>query len=56
MAIRFVAAQPGGASKILSTHYRRPNGLCAGCAATPTKWPCPVGRIAATALARDRPR
>lgn len=56
MAIRFVAAQPGGAGKILSAHCRRPNGLCAGCAATPTRWPCPVGRIATDAIGRDRRR
>ena len=54
-AIRFVAAQPGGAGKILATHFRRANGLCAGCTATPTRWPCPVSGIATNALTCDRP-
>jgi hypothetical protein len=55
-AIRFVAAQPDGAGRILSVHYRRTNGLCAGCTATPISWPCPVGRIATDALGYDRQR
>jgi hypothetical protein len=48
-AALFVAAQKGGAERILQRHYPTPNGLCAGCLATPTDYPCQAARIAEVA-------
>ena len=39
-AIRFVAAQPDGAQRILGVHRRGRNGTCSGCATTLIRWPC----------------
>jgi len=50
VAVRFVASQPGGAGRILTIHYRRPNGICAGCSTTPVRWPCAAARIATDAV------
>ncbi len=51
-AIAFVAAQPGGALRLLRKHRRGSDGYCVGCVAVPTKWPCTAARIATAA---DRP-
>ncbi len=51
-ATYFVATQAGGVERILHRHYPMPNGLCAGCLATPTEYPCLAARIAE--LARQR--
>jgi hypothetical protein len=48
-AVAFVAAQPGGPARLSALHQAQPNGLCAGCVATPTRWPCSVARIAVAA-------
>ena len=48
-AAAFVAAQPDGPARLSALHHRQPNGLCAGCLATPTRWPCGTATIAATA-------
>jgi hypothetical protein len=45
-AAYFVAIQVGGVERILRRHYPMPNRLCAGCLATPTKYPCQAARIA----------
>jgi len=45
-AAYFVALQPGGVERILRRHYAMPNGLCAGCLARPTMYPCQAARIA----------
>jgi hypothetical protein len=45
-AVYFVATQKDGAERILQRHYPTPNGLCAGCLATPTDYPCLAARIA----------
>jgi hypothetical protein len=51
-AAYFVARQPGGVERILRRHHPMPNGLCAGCVATPTMHPCQAARIAE--MARQR--
>jgi hypothetical protein len=48
-AAYFVAIQRGGAERILQRHRPTPNGLCAGCLATPTTHPCQAARIAEAA-------
>ena len=48
-AVAFVAAQPDGPARLSALHHLLPNGLCAGCVATPTRWPCGAARIAAAA-------
>ena len=50
VAALFVAAQVGGAARILTLHHRREDGYCAGCVATPTRWPCTVAGIARASL------
>lgn len=50
-AVAFMAAQPGGAQRTLALHRRRPDGYCAGCVHTLSRWPCTVARIALTAAA-----
>ena len=52
-AAHFVAAQPGGARRILTEHERRPDGTCGGCLTYPVTWPCVVGVIAKKALQLD---
>ncbi len=49
-AALFVAAQQGGAERLLRLHRPQPNGLCGGCLATPTDHPCQVARIAERAM------
>jgi hypothetical protein len=52
-AIEFVAAQSGGAERILATHYPLPGtGLCAGCRTVPTRYPCIAACIAELAKRR----
>jgi hypothetical protein len=51
-AAYFVAVQPGGAERIFRRHHPMPNGLCAGCLATPTVYPCQAARIAELAQQR----
>jgi hypothetical protein len=51
-AAYFVATQKDGPERILRRHYPTPNGLCAGCLATPTDYPCQAARIAE--IARQR--
>jgi hypothetical protein len=51
-AIRFVAAQPDGAQRILGVHRRGRNGTCSGCATTLIRWPCAAGKIAIEAQRR----
>jgi hypothetical protein len=41
-----VAVQEGAVQRIFRRHYPMPSGLCAGCLATPTPYPCQVARIA----------
>jgi hypothetical protein len=48
-----IARQKGAVQRIRRRHYRSPNGLCAGCVATPTEHPCQITRIAD--LAQRRP-
>jgi hypothetical protein len=48
-AAYFVARQKNGVERILRRHYPTPNGLCAGCLATPTGYPCQAARIAKAA-------
>jgi hypothetical protein len=48
-----VAVETGMAERILRRHHPMPNGLCAGCLATPAEDPCQVARIAE--LAQQRP-
>lgn len=50
-AVEFVAAQPGGVERILRQHYPREGGMCAGCVAVPTSYPCQAARIAELARA-----
>jgi hypothetical protein len=45
-AVAFVAAQPDGSRRALARHRRLPNGACAGCLTTPTRWPCTIATIA----------
>jgi hypothetical protein len=52
-AADFVAAQPGGAHRILDRHRRDPSGNCSGCRHAPTPWPCTLTTIARSA-ARGR--
>jgi hypothetical protein len=52
-AAYFVAVQADGAERILRRHYPMPNGLCAGCLATPTVHPCQAARIAELAQQRS---
>jgi hypothetical protein len=52
-AIEFVAMRPDGPTRILALHYSLGNGICAGCAASATRYPCPAARIAQ--LARAHP-
>jgi hypothetical protein len=51
-AIRFVAAQPDGAERVLGVHRRGGNGICIGCATTLVRWPCAAGKIAIEAQRR----
>ncbi len=46
VAAEFVAAQPGGITRILTAHQPRPDGTCAGCLHKPTSWPCTTATIA----------
>jgi hypothetical protein len=48
-----VAVQEGAVQRIFQRHHPTPNGLCAGCLATPTAYPCQVARIAE--LAQQHP-
>lgn len=48
-AVWFVATQAGGPARILAAHRRLPDGICAGCVTTPTRWPCTAAAIAVTA-------
>jgi hypothetical protein len=52
-AIEFVAMRPNGPERILRLHYAMRSGLCAGCSATPTRYPCLAAHIAE--LARLHP-
>lgn len=49
-AVWFVATQSGGPARILAAHHRLPDGYCAGCLATPMRWPCTVAAIATNAI------
>jgi hypothetical protein len=51
-AVDFVAAQPGGAERILRVHAKRSDGMCSGCTVALTRYPCQVARIALIARAR----
>jgi hypothetical protein len=55
-AVDFVAAQPGGARKLLDRHRRRPDGHCSCCVGTPTPWPCTTASIAERAARAAGPR
>jgi len=46
VAAEFVAAQPGGITRILTAHQHRADGTCAGCLHRPTPWPCTTVTIA----------
>jgi hypothetical protein len=54
-AIEFVAMRPDVRARILARHYALENGICAGCAASATRHPCLVQRIAALAGRRPTP-
>lgn len=51
-AIEFVATQPAGPEKMLNRHYPRRGGMCAGCVAKPTRYPCQSARIGQLAAKR----
>ena len=51
-AIEFVAMRPDVGARILARHYALGNGICAGCAASATRHPCLVQRIAVLACRR----
>lgn len=51
-AVEFVAAQPDGPARLLAHHVRRDDGLCAGCATGPVRWPCVAATIADAAVRR----
>jgi hypothetical protein len=53
-AVRFIAAQEGGAERLLRVHRADENDLCRGCGVpgrgTPhTRWPCSVAQLAQAA-------
>ena len=50
-AVLFVAAQPGGAQRLLDTHLPRPDGSCRCSTHSLTPWPCVVVTIARAAAA-----
>lgn len=52
-AADFVALQPGGPQRILSTHARDGNACCTSCGVGvgPVQWPCTVAAIALAAQA-----
>jgi hypothetical protein len=52
IAIEFVAAQSGGAERILEIHHPLSGGMCAGCRTVPTRYPCTAARIAELAKRR----
>jgi hypothetical protein len=52
-AIEFVAMRSEGPARILMLHYPLSNGICAGCTASATRYPCLAARIAE--LARLHP-
>lgn len=54
-AIEFVAMRPDVGARILARHYALANGICAGCAASGTRHPCLVQRIAVLACRRPTP-
>lgn len=56
-AARFIAAQPGGADRLLAKHRPDANGRCCGCSTpgtgTPDKrWPCSIFTLATNAQAQ----
>lgn len=46
VAAEFVAAQPGGITRIRTAHQQQANGTCSGCLHKPTPWPCTTVTIA----------
>lgn len=46
VAVQFIASQPGRVERLLELHHRLPDGLCSGCLAQVTKWPCSVANLA----------
>jgi hypothetical protein len=46
VAAAFMAAEPGGAQRVLGVHRRQPDGWCSGCIYRPVRWPCPAAHIA----------
>jgi hypothetical protein len=48
-AVEFVAMRPDGPARILARHYPTKNGICAGCSASATPYPCQAARIAEAA-------
>ena len=54
VAVAFVAAQPGGAGRLLIQHQRLPSGNCGGCLSFPTTWPCATAGIALRVLDEAR--
>jgi hypothetical protein len=56
-AVRFIAAQPGGADRLLARHQPDKHGRCRGCTTpgtgTPDKrWPCSIFTLATNAQAQ----
>jgi hypothetical protein len=48
-AVEFVAMRPDGPARILAHHYPTESGICAGCLASATPYPCQAARIAEAA-------
>jgi hypothetical protein len=48
-AVEFVAMRPDGPQRILAHHYPTESGICAGCLASATRYPCQAARIAEAA-------
>lgn len=58
VAVRFIAAEPGGIERMLARHRRLPDGVCAGCLTHATAWPCVAADLALMARQhqqQDRP-
>jgi hypothetical protein len=55
VAVTFVAAQPGGARRVLARHRRLPDGTCGGCVGTAAPWPCTAATVARLAARSAEP-
>ncbi len=48
--IAFIAAQPSGPDRLLTTHAPLPDGVCCGCLTHATRWPCTIAAFARSAI------